>query len=92
MPASHSWIMATSRAMVGQATPWRAAMPKTGAICASTGVRRRRTHKSRQMPEWVFALGRLNATIAAMEAAVEASVEKGHPATRCYYRTPVLDY
>ena len=54
--------------VVGQATPWRAPISTIGAICTSTSVRRLRMARSRQTPECVFALGRLNSTIFATQA------------------------
>ena len=54
-PSSTSWIRPTRRSSAGVGMPFsRASAPMT-PIWASISVRRLRTARSRQMPEWVFA-------------------------------------
>ena len=54
-PSSTSWISSTRRSSAGVGMPFsRASAPMT-PIWASISVRRLRTARSRQMPEWVFA-------------------------------------
>ena len=48
------------------------------AICASTSVLRLRTARSRQMPEWVLAVCRLNSAMSATERRAAASSRSRH--------------
>ena len=59
--------------IIGVATPASAPRDAMMAICASTSVLRLRTARSRHMPEWVFAVCRLNSAIAATERRAAAS-------------------
>jgi hypothetical protein len=56
LPSSISWMRETSRSSVGVATPASRPSLAMMPIWGSTSVLRLRTARSRQMPEWVFAL------------------------------------
>src|SRR5262249_39239495 len=54
--SSTSWIRRTSVSIAGVPTPASRPSAEMIPICGSTSVLRLRTERSRQMPEWVFAV------------------------------------
>ena len=72
-----SWISPASVRSSGVGTPAAAPISATSPICESTSVRRLRTDRSRQIPEWVFALRRRMARSASSEASVASGGAPG---------------